>query len=77
VSAYIPVPSNSYLHALERVSRHGAQRWRSDNGERLYEWDGLHGEVEVYDKRGHHLGVGDAVSGEIIKGAQRGRRIDV
>lgn len=75
--AYIPVPSNSYLHALERVSRHGAPRWRSDHGERLYEWDGLHGEVEVYDKRGHHLGVEDAISGEIIKGAQRGRRIDV
>jgi hypothetical protein len=77
VSAYIPVPSNSYLHALERVPRRGATRWRSDNGERLYEWDALHGEVEVYDKRGNHLGVEDAISGRAIKGAQPGRRIDV
>jgi len=50
---------------------------RSSDGERLYEWDRLHGEVEVYDKRGYHLGAANAASGETIKHAQPGRRIDV
>ncbi|HSZ70879.1 MAG TPA: colicin E3/pyocin S6 family cytotoxin [Solirubrobacteraceae bacterium] len=77
MSAHVPVPPNSFLRPLERLSRRGAARSRSDDGERLYEWDGLHGEVEVYDKRGYHLGVADAASGQIIKDAKRGRRIDV
>jgi hypothetical protein len=40
-------------------------------------WDGLHGEVEVYNRRGKHLGVADAISGELIKPAINGRCIDV
>jgi len=40
-------------------------------------WDGLHGEVEVYNARGKHVGVKNAVTGVWLKDAIRGRRIDV
>lgn len=77
MSAYIPIPADSFLKDLERVPRRGTTRWRSPDGERLYEWDGLHGEVEVYDKRGYHLGAADPDTGEVTKDPVRGRRIDV
>jgi hypothetical protein len=55
---------------------HGGRRWRSRDGRRLYEWDDLHGEIEVYNRRGKHLGVLDA-AGVLISGAVPGRAIDV
>jgi len=57
--------------------RHGEKLWRSADGDRLYTWDSLHGEVEVFNKRGRHLGAADAMTGRLIKDAVRGRRIDV
>jgi hypothetical protein len=56
---------------------HGSQRWSSDRGKRLYTWDDLHDEVEVFNSRGKHLGVLDAMTGEWIKDAVAGRSIDV
>jgi hypothetical protein len=56
---------------------HGQQRWTSDHGKRLYTWDRLHGEVEVFNGRGKHVGVKHAVTGEWIKEAVSGRSIDV
>ncbi len=55
----------------------GSRRWRDVSGRRLYTWDALHGEIEVFDARGYHLGALDAVSGVLIKKAKAGRRIDV
>jgi hypothetical protein len=55
----------------------GRQVWKDENGERYYTWDSLHGEVEAFNKRGFHLGSLDAVSGAPLKGAVRGRRLDV
>ncbi|MCX9117124.1 colicin E3/pyocin S6 family cytotoxin [Providencia rettgeri] len=40
-----------------------------------YTWDSLHGEVEIFNKNGRHLGVADPISGAIIKPAVRGRKI--
>ena len=40
-----------------------------------YEWDFTHGDIEVYDSRGFHLGTMDAVTGEMIKDAVDGRTI--
>jgi Cytotoxic len=72
----IPIPSTTFLEGLEFVGQPGGRRrYRGDK--RIYEWDSLHGELEVYDPRGRHLGVADAESGELIKPAVRGRRIDV
>lgn len=66
-----------FLDRMERVKRRGEQRWRDPDTGLLYEWDPLHREVEVYNKRGHHLGAVDAVTGEFIKDAEAGRTIDV
>lgn len=70
-------PDPCFLDQMERVKRRGRPRWRNKDGSRLYEWDELHGEIEVYNRLGHHLGVLDAGTGRIIKGPVRGRRIDV
>jgi len=56
---------------------HSARRWRNRNGSRLYTWDSLHGEIEVFNKRGCHLGAADPVTGIVSKPAVKGRRIDV
>ena len=54
----------------------GRKRWRSRETGRLFEWDPLHGEIEVYNRLGWHLGVLDP-SGKFKKGAVKGRKIDV
>ena len=50
------------------------RRWRDSKGS-IYEWDYQHGRVEKYDKRGVHQGEFDHVTGERIKAASPGRRI--
>jgi len=57
-------------------AKNGQRRWESSNGKRLYTWDSLHGEIEVFNARGHHLGVLN-VKGILIKGPAKGRKIDV
>jgi len=44
---------------------------------RYYTWDNLHNEIEVFDKRGKHLGVMDPTTGEFIKPPVPGRTIDL
>jgi hypothetical protein len=48
-----------------------------DGGRRLYPWDSLHGEVEVFNSRGKHLGALDPVTGAWVKSAVAGRTIGV
>jgi hypothetical protein len=43
----------------------------------LADWDSLHGEIEVHDRLGRHLGTREAITGDWIKNAVRGRWIDV
>lgn len=74
----IPKPAPCILDDFTYLGyKHGAQRWSSDRRQRLYTWDNLHGEVEVYNRRGKHLGALDAKTGELIKEAVPGRTIDV
>jgi len=56
---------------------HGERRCRSRDGAFLLTWDGQHGEIEVYDRFDRHLGARDAITGDWIKNAVRGRWIDV
>ncbi|WP_133680532.1 colicin E3/pyocin S6 family cytotoxin [Paludibacterium purpuratum] len=73
-----PIPRPSILDECTHLGAFNSERrWRSPDGERLYTWDSLHGEIEVYNKRGRHLGVVDPVTGNLIKDAVRGRKIDV
>jgi hypothetical protein len=75
--ARVPRPDPCFLDDQEKVSRDGRPRWRNPDGSRLYEWDDLHGEIEVYDRRGYHLGALNAVTGVQEKDPKKGRRIDV
>jgi hypothetical protein len=67
---------------LAALSRHYRSAIRSGTRvkrkkERYCTWDALHGEIEVLNKQGKHIGVVDAVSGELIKDAVEGRSINV
>lgn len=55
----------------------GRKVWKSSNGKRLYTWDELHGEIEVFNKRGKHLGSADKTTGIIYKDAVKGRELNV
>jgi hypothetical protein len=72
----IPVPNSGFIAKLEYLGQPESRRRYRDN-RHYYEWDSLHGELEVYNSRGRHLGVMDAVTGETIKPAVPGRRINV
>lgn len=73
----LPLPPDSFLRDLEVVQvQHNRRIWRGENGF-FYTWDSLHGEVEVFNERGRHLGACDAISGVYIKDPVKGRRIDV
>lgn len=63
------------LHLLG--APHGRKRWRDLDTGRLYEYDSQHGELEMYNNRGKHLGVVDVITGAVIKTPIRGRKIDV
>ena len=73
----IPIPKPSFLDGCDLIGAvNGKKRWRSKDFKRLYTWDSLHGEIEVYNKRGMHLAVLDP-QGNFIKDAVKGRKIDV
>jgi hypothetical protein len=72
------IPRPSILDGFEYLGAFsGERRWRSDGGRRLYTWDSLHGEVEVFNARGKHLGALEPVTGAWVKPAVPGRTIDV
>lgn len=74
----VSIPDPSFLDQCDYLGAFGGERrWRSLDRKRLYTWDSLHGEIEVYNARGRHLGALDAVTGLLIKPARKGRRIDV
>lgn len=73
-----PIPQGSILEQHELLGFiNGSRRWRSACGTRLFTWDALHGEVEVFNRKGRHLGSLDPMTGALIKNARRGRKIDV
>jgi len=76
--AGIPRPRPCFLDTLVNLGfKNGELRWARSDKKRLYTWDSLHGEIEVFNKRGIHIGVIDAMSGVQIKEAVKGRTIDV
>ncbi|MEX3775908.1 S-type pyocin domain-containing protein [Pseudomonas sp. MYb118] len=59
-----------------RVKGKGTRkRWKTADG-RILEWDYQHGAVEMYDKRGRHLGEFDPLTGNRTKPADSTRRIE-
>lgn len=72
-----PIPKPSFLDDCISIGAvNGEKRWKSEDSKRIYTWDSLHGEIEVYNKRGKHLGVLNP-EGDLIKDAVNGRKIDV
>ncbi len=72
-----PDPDDSeFLKELERVKSKGSRKRWVDSKGRIYEWDSRHGELEVYDKQGRHIGVRDPRTGDWTKPRVPGRRIE-
>lgn len=72
----IPIPKPSILDSL-RVSgiESGRKVYKDDSENVYYTWDSLHGELEVFNKNGRHLGAACPQTGVLIKPAVKGRRI--
>jgi len=73
---YKPVPKDCFIQELERYFYKGRHIWISNDRKFRFTWDTLHGEVEVFSRRGRHLGVVDC-NRKLIGSAVKGRRIDV
>ena len=68
-----PIPKPSLLDKCEYFGvRDRCKVWRSQDRERYYTWDALHGEIEAFDKRGMHPGVVDTITGVALKPAIKG-----
>ncbi|MCA0316407.1 MAG: hypothetical protein LCH63_21480 [Candidatus Melainabacteria bacterium] len=65
----VPIPRPSYLSkfCLPVGARDGEKRWRNPEGTRIYAWDSLHGEIEVWNNRGVHLGALNPITGALKK----------
>lgn len=73
----IPIPAGCFLHRCQYWKViDGKKVWRNTAGDQIYSWDSLHGEVEVFNKRGKHLGVMN-YEGVFIKPPIRGRQLNV
>jgi hypothetical protein len=74
-----PVSQSPFLDNCKCLGYiNGEKRWKSADGKRIYTWDATHGEVEVFNQRGHHIAVLDGMTGlPKKKDAVRGRKIDV
>ena len=57
--------------------RHLDKVKRNKKGDRYYQWDYTHGDIEEYSARGEHLGCIDGRTGERTKPAVNGRRIKI
>jgi hypothetical protein len=74
----IPLPKPCFLDDCEAFGVRGQKKiWRSSDGVFFYTWDSLHGEIEVFNRRGRHMGALDAKTGEFKKNPVKGRKIDV
>ncbi|WP_442591924.1 colicin E3/pyocin S6 family cytotoxin [Pedobacter sp. AW31-3R] len=72
-----PIPKPSFLDdCISLGAFNGEKRWRSKDSKRLFTWDSLHGEIEVFNSRGRHMAVYDP-QGNHIKHAVKGRKINV
>jgi len=76
LSKYIPAPSSlpGFPDAMRVKPKTPVQgggglrkRWKRPNG-CICEWDSQHGEVEMYNKRGKHMGAFDPNTCEAIPG---------
>ncbi|KAA1035523.1 hypothetical protein ERX35_011115 [Macrococcus equipercicus] len=69
--------NNIYSHrnCPTKCRRFSIKTSGSGSKKRYYTWDKAHNEIEVYDKKGKHLGAMDSVTGKMIKKAVKGRKL--
>ncbi len=72
---YIPKPKPCFLDEMTKHQVIDSRQVYKQN-DKYYSWDGLHGEIEVFNRRGWHIMVLDAY-GNKIKDAVKGRKINV
>jgi extradiol dioxygenase family protein len=71
-----PIPKPSILDDCEVVGiEAGRKVYKDVDYDLYYMWDSLHGEVEVFDKRGRHIGAACPQTGILIKPGIKSRRI--
>jgi hypothetical protein len=68
-------PSESKFWKSLQNYRDGIKRSGSGRNLQQYKWDYTHGDIEVYDRFGRHLGSADPQTGSIYKPAVPGRTI--
>ncbi|MGD9617570.1 MAG: colicin E3/pyocin S6 family cytotoxin [Alphaproteobacteria bacterium] len=75
--AYIPAPEAlpGFPHARRTDPKGQRRRWIDESG-RIFEWDYQHGTVELYDRRGRHIGEFDPVTGRRLKPRDQTRWIE-
>lgn len=75
------MPQECFLYDEDRFVRHGLKSgrmvYRNLRGTRYYTYDFTHDEVEVFNKRGRHLGSEHPVSEDFIKDAVKGREQEI
>ncbi|WP_409498694.1 colicin E3/pyocin S6 family cytotoxin [Pseudomonas fragi] len=70
-------PRPSIVDCFKKDKVEGGRQYYFDPSEqRYYSWDSLHGEFEVFDKRGYHLGSVCPKTGITLKPPVRGRRFN-
>lgn len=62
---------------MDNVNGQAGKTSGKGKNKKYYEWDYIHNDIEVYDRKGHHLGSMDPTMGEIYKPAVPGRTIKV
>jgi RHS repeat-associated protein len=69
----------SQSKAWKKLGRGKGGRRTTGSGrkQRHYEWDHTHGDIEVYDSNGRHLGSAHPDTGELYKPEVAGRKIDL
>jgi len=73
-----PKPKPCYLDKFEVVKVVGKRKIHADpKRTRYYTWDGMHGEIEVFDRNGFHLAALNAITGIFKKPAVKGRKINL
>jgi RHS repeat-associated protein len=76
-AAMAVMPSGRFWSALKPFRGKTKTNGLSGGNRRFYEPDRTHGDIEVYDARGRHLGSANPATGAMTKPAVPGRRIDV
>ncbi len=70
------IPKPSILDNCRVVGIEGGRKvYKDDNENIYYTWDSLHGELEVFNKKGRHLGAASPLTGLLIKPPVRGRKL--